>query len=125
MSDETSIKVSMAIRDRLAVLAAEQGTTIEELVEAHAATQPTQAEYVLVAEQARAEFASALGAVPGGLAPVLGEPSGGPPVAAGPEARALQAAAELGLDYTARVQQAGQTVWDKIRAHQGGATAGA
>ncbi|MCX4784191.1 hypothetical protein [Streptomyces sp. NBC_01264] len=113
----------MAIRDRLAVLAAEQGTTIEELVEALAAAQPTQAEYVLSSEQARAELASALGAAPGGPAPVLQELPGGPLAAAGPEEQVLQAAAELGLDYTVRVQQAGQSVWDKLRAHQGGAAA--
>ncbi|MEU9713851.1 hypothetical protein [Streptomyces sp. NPDC047976] len=39
------------------------------------------------------------------------------------EQRALEAAAELGLEYTEQVQQAGQSAWDKIRTHQGGAAA--
>lgn len=39
------------------------------------------------------------------------------------EQRALEAAAELGLEYTEQVQQAGQSAWDKIRAHQGGTAA--
>ncbi|MEU3317140.1 hypothetical protein ABZ743_31300 [Streptomyces sp. NPDC006662] len=39
------------------------------------------------------------------------------------EQRALEAAAELGLEYNEQVQQAGQSAWDKIRAHQGGAAA--
>ncbi|MFB7175933.1 hypothetical protein ACFCYM_34755 [Streptomyces sp. NPDC056254] len=34
------------------------------------------------------------------------------------EKRALQAAAELGLEYTVQVQQAGRSAWDTIRAHQ-------
>ncbi|WP_331742969.1 hypothetical protein OG239_42825 (plasmid) [Streptomyces sp. NBC_00868] len=37
------------------------------------------------------------------------------------EQRAVQAAAELGIEYTEQVQQAGQSAWDRIRAHQGGA----
>ncbi|MFF1561859.1 hypothetical protein [Streptomyces sp. NPDC058279] len=39
------------------------------------------------------------------------------------EQRALEAAAELGLEYTEQVQRAGQSAWDKIRAHQGSAAA--
>ncbi|MFJ3883022.1 CopG family transcriptional regulator [Streptomyces sp. NPDC090077] len=39
------------------------------------------------------------------------------------EQRVLEAAAELGLEYTEQVQQAGQSAWDRIRAHQGGAAA--
>lgn len=39
------------------------------------------------------------------------------------EQRALEAAQELGIDYTEQVQQAGQDAWEKIRAHQGGAAA--
>ncbi|WP_316782920.1 hypothetical protein [Streptomyces sasae] len=39
------------------------------------------------------------------------------------ERRALQAAQELGLEYTEQVQRAGQSAWEKIRAHQGGAAA--
>ncbi|MEU0389233.1 hypothetical protein [Streptomyces chartreusis] len=39
------------------------------------------------------------------------------------EQRALEAARELGIDYTEQVQQAGQNAWEKIRAHQGGAAA--
>ncbi|MEU8547718.1 ribbon-helix-helix protein [Streptomyces roseoverticillatus] len=39
------------------------------------------------------------------------------------EERALQAARELGVEYTDQVQQAGQEAWAKIRAHQGGAAA--
>ncbi|WRZ96391.1 hypothetical protein OHB54_46435 (plasmid) [Streptomyces sp. NBC_01007] len=64
MADETSIKVSTAVRDRLAMLAAEQGTTIRQLVEELADNQPTQAEYAERAEQARAEMTSLLGAAP-------------------------------------------------------------
>ncbi|MEU3407682.1 hypothetical protein ABZ766_27565 [Streptomyces sp. NPDC006670] len=37
------------------------------------------------------------------------------------EQRALEAAAELVLEYTEQVQQAGQSAWDKIRAHPSGA----
>ncbi|MFD8425566.1 hypothetical protein [Streptomyces sp. NPDC059466] len=37
--------------------------------------------------------------------------------------RAVEAAAELGVDYSEQVQQAGQDAWAKIRAHQGGAAA--
>jgi hypothetical protein len=39
------------------------------------------------------------------------------------EQRALEAARELGIEYTEQVQQAGQSAWEKIRAHQGGAAA--
>ncbi|GAA2651538.1 ribbon-helix-helix domain-containing protein [Streptomyces spororaveus] len=39
------------------------------------------------------------------------------------EQRARLAAAELGLEYTEDLQQAGQSAWDKIRAHQGGTAA--
>jgi hypothetical protein len=39
------------------------------------------------------------------------------------EKRALDAAQELGIEYTEQVQQAGQSAWEKIRAHQGGAAA--
>ncbi|EFL19846.1 hypothetical protein [Streptomyces sp. C] len=39
------------------------------------------------------------------------------------EQRVREAAAELGLEYTEQVQQAGQSAWEKIRAHQGGAAA--
>ncbi|MFF3878713.1 hypothetical protein [Streptomyces sp. NPDC001978] len=63
-ADETSIKVSAAARDRLAVLAAERGTTIRRLVEELAEGMPTQAEYAERAGLARAELASALGSAP-------------------------------------------------------------
>ncbi|MEU2394648.1 hypothetical protein [Streptomyces sp. NPDC007369] len=39
------------------------------------------------------------------------------------EERALQAAAELGIEYTEQLQQAGQSAWDRIRAHHHGGTA--
>ncbi|MCX4580657.1 hypothetical protein OHB41_47575 [Streptomyces sp. NBC_01571] len=39
------------------------------------------------------------------------------------EQRAVEAAAELGIDYTEQVHQAGQDAWAKIRTHQGGAVA--
>ncbi|MFB8034229.1 hypothetical protein ACFC5Z_15055 [Streptomyces sp. NPDC056004] len=39
------------------------------------------------------------------------------------EQRAVEAARELGIEYTEQVQQAGQDAWAKIRAHQGGAAA--
>ncbi|MFI6689187.1 hypothetical protein [Streptomyces sp. NPDC050485] len=64
MADETSIKVSTVARDRLAALAAEQGTTIRRFVEELAADRPTRAEYAQRAEQARAELASLLGTAP-------------------------------------------------------------
>ncbi|MET9088407.1 hypothetical protein ABZX77_42090 [Streptomyces sp. NPDC004237] len=35
------------------------------------------------------------------------------------EQRAVEAARELGVDYTAQVQQDGQNAWARIRAHQG------
>ncbi|MFC7795747.1 hypothetical protein [Streptomyces cinereoruber] len=34
------------------------------------------------------------------------------------EQRAAEAAAELGVEFTKQVQQAGQDAWAKIRAHQ-------
>ncbi|MEU6708997.1 hypothetical protein [Streptomyces wuyuanensis] len=34
------------------------------------------------------------------------------------EQRALEAASELGVEYTEQVEQAGQDAWAKIRAHQ-------
>ncbi|MGW2892269.1 hypothetical protein ACWDDN_44645 [Streptomyces griseoruber] len=64
MADETSIKVSAAARDRLATLAAEQGTTIRHLVEELAEGRPTRAEYAERVDQARAELASLLGTTP-------------------------------------------------------------
>ncbi|MFB7502937.1 ribbon-helix-helix protein [Streptomyces broussonetiae] len=39
------------------------------------------------------------------------------------EQRAVEAARELGVDYTEEVQQAGQDAWARVRAHQGGAAA--
>ncbi|MFE2473128.1 hypothetical protein [Streptomyces mirabilis] len=39
------------------------------------------------------------------------------------EQRALEAAQELGVDYSDEIQQAGQGAWAKIRAHQGGTAA--
>ncbi|GGP34119.1 hypothetical protein [Streptomyces abikoensis] len=39
------------------------------------------------------------------------------------EQRALEAARELGVEYTEQVEQAGSDAWAKIRAHQGGAAA--
>ncbi len=45
------------------------------------------------------------------------------PTAAEREQRALEAARELGIEYTEQVEQAGQDAWAKIRAHQGGAAA--
>ncbi|MEU2495736.1 hypothetical protein [Streptomyces sp. NPDC007883] len=39
------------------------------------------------------------------------------------ERRALEAARELGVEYTEQVEQAGQDAWAKVRAHQGGAAA--
>ncbi|WP_240677624.1 hypothetical protein [Actinacidiphila soli] len=39
------------------------------------------------------------------------------------EQRALEAARELGVEYTEQVQQVGTDAWEKIRAHQGGAAA--
>ncbi|WP_405976515.1 hypothetical protein OG496_55120 [Streptomyces sp. NBC_00988] len=63
-ADETSIKVSAASRDRLAVLASERGTTLRSLVEELAQGTPTRAEYAERAELARAELASALGNAP-------------------------------------------------------------
>ncbi|MGW4101614.1 hypothetical protein [Streptomyces sp. NPDC004976] len=37
------------------------------------------------------------------------------------EQRAVQAAHELGIQYTEHVQQVGQNAWAKIRAHHSGA----
>ncbi|MBQ0867357.1 hypothetical protein [Streptomyces sp. RK75] len=34
------------------------------------------------------------------------------------EQRALEAARELGIEYTEQVEQAGRSAWAKIRAHQ-------
>ncbi|MBW5481301.1 hypothetical protein [Streptomyces bambusae] len=39
------------------------------------------------------------------------------------EQRAMEAAAELGLEYTDGLQQAGRSAWERIRAHQEGAAA--
>ena len=39
------------------------------------------------------------------------------------EQRAVEAARELGVEYTEQVQRAGQDAWAKIRAHQGGTAA--
>ncbi|TKA06415.1 hypothetical protein [Actinacidiphila oryziradicis] len=64
MADETSIKVSASTRDRLAVLAAENNTSIRNLVEELAESQPTQTEFEERAAQARAELASVLGTAP-------------------------------------------------------------
>ncbi|MDQ0784832.1 putative DNA-binding protein [Streptomyces sp. B3I7] len=35
------------------------------------------------------------------------------------EQRAVEAARELGIEYSERLQQAGQDAWARIRAHQG------
>ncbi|MBD0742936.1 hypothetical protein [Streptomyces sp. CBMA152] len=45
------------------------------------------------------------------------------PTAAEREQRALEAARELGIEYSEQVKEAGQDAWAKIRAHQGGAAA--
>jgi predicted DNA-binding protein len=37
--------------------------------------------------------------------------------------RAVEAARELGLEYTEQVRHSGQDAWARIRAHQGGAAA--
>ncbi|MEU1081741.1 hypothetical protein ABZ368_16155 [Streptomyces sp. NPDC005908] len=39
------------------------------------------------------------------------------------EQRAVEAARELGVEYTEQVRRAGQDAWAKVRAHQGGAAA--
>ncbi|MDA5145880.1 hypothetical protein PEM37_30655 [Streptomyces sp. AD681] len=39
------------------------------------------------------------------------------------EKRAVEAARELGVEYSEQVRQAGQDAWAQIRAHQGGAAA--
>ncbi|MFE0489221.1 hypothetical protein [Streptomyces griseoaurantiacus] len=39
------------------------------------------------------------------------------------EQRAIEAARELGVEYSERLQQAGQDAWARIRAHQGDAAA--
>ncbi|MEU8910616.1 hypothetical protein [Streptomyces mirabilis] len=39
------------------------------------------------------------------------------------EQRVVEAARELGIEYTEQVQQDGQDAWAKIRAHQGGGAA--
>lgn len=41
------------------------------------------------------------------------------------EQRALEAAAELGIEYTEELEQAGRSAWDRIRAHQGQGQGGA
>ncbi|MEU3794445.1 hypothetical protein [Streptomyces fructofermentans] len=56
--------MSVLARDRLAQLAAEDGTTIRNLVEELARDTPTRAEYAARAEPARAELSSALGQAP-------------------------------------------------------------
>ncbi len=53
---DTSIKVSRNTRSRLGELAAEQGTTIRDLVASLAASVPTRAELGARAEQARVEL---------------------------------------------------------------------
>ncbi|MFF0087983.1 hypothetical protein ACFYR1_51585 [Streptomyces canus] len=35
------------------------------------------------------------------------------------EQRALEAAQELGIEYTEQIQRVGQSAWEKVRAHQG------
>ncbi|MFZ3475908.1 hypothetical protein ACODT3_40880 [Streptomyces sp. 4.24] len=37
--------------------------------------------------------------------------------------RALQAAAELGVEYTEEIQRSGQSAWERIRTHQDSAAA--
>lgn len=59
--DDTSIKVSKATRERLGILAAERGTTIRQIVEELAGTQPTAAELHIRGEQARAYLRDHLG----------------------------------------------------------------
>ncbi|MFJ6053702.1 hypothetical protein [Streptomyces sp. NPDC092307] len=78
MADETSIKISSAARDRLALLAAEKNTTIRNLVEALTESQPAPSGFEKRAAQARAELASILGTVlsPEAKAHVLLEPLG-------------------------------------------------
>ncbi len=39
------------------------------------------------------------------------------------EQRAVEAARELGVDYTEQLQDAGRSAWEKIRAHHGSAAA--
>ncbi|WP_217144933.1 hypothetical protein [Streptomyces sp. AC627_RSS907] len=39
------------------------------------------------------------------------------------EQRALEAARELGVEYSEQVQRSGREAWAKIRAHQGGTAA--
>ncbi|GAA2359462.1 MULTISPECIES: hypothetical protein [Streptomyces] len=39
------------------------------------------------------------------------------------EQRAVEAARELGIDYSEQVQRVGQSAWERIRAHQGGGAA--
>ncbi|GGJ40134.1 hypothetical protein [Streptomyces brasiliensis] len=43
--------------------------------------------------------------------------------AAEKEQRAIEAARELGIEYTPAVQEAGRSAWEQIRSHQGGAAA--
>lgn len=61
MEQDTSIKVSKDTRSRLGELAAEQGTTIRDLVESLAASVPTRAELAARAEQARVELRQRFG----------------------------------------------------------------
>ncbi|WP_436791560.1 hypothetical protein [Yinghuangia sp. YIM S10712] len=58
---DTSIKVSKDTRSRLGELAAEQGTTIRDLVAGLAASVPTRAELAARAEQARIELRERFG----------------------------------------------------------------
>ncbi|MGK5546261.1 hypothetical protein ACSNOH_16250 [Streptomyces sp. URMC 127] len=63
MSDDadTSIKVSKAARERLGILAAEQGTTIRSLVEELARAKPTRAELAARGAAARAYLREHMG----------------------------------------------------------------
>ncbi len=65
MSD-TTIKVDSAVRDRLAVLAAQRGSTIRDLVSQLAAATPTR-------EELTARYAAAAGYVREHLSPQLSE----------------------------------------------------
>ncbi|MGW2206862.1 ribbon-helix-helix protein [Streptomyces sp. NPDC001774] len=49
---------------------------------------------------------------------LLEELAGRELTAAEREQRAMEAARELGVEYTEQVQQAGQNAWARIRAHQ-------
>ncbi|GAA2914055.1 ribbon-helix-helix domain-containing protein [Streptomyces thioluteus] len=39
------------------------------------------------------------------------------------EQRAIEAAGELGIEYTGEVRRAGESAWEKVRAHQNSAAA--